>query len=98
MVAEVRDSLQGRTILGSMCPKWRCRCEKLLPGKVFINFLQENDNSYSVALEIAAVQEKDLAATFSLNVTNTYGFQVFSNNPLSFVNPVISDLPIQPIC
>ena len=37
---------------------------------------QGEDNSYLTLLEIGTVEKKDLAATFSLNVTNPYGFQV----------------------
>ena len=40
---------------------------------------QGEDNSYLTLLEIGTVEKRDLAATFSLNVTNPYGFQVLCN-------------------
>ena len=37
---------------------------------------QSEEGSYSASLEISALEKKDLAATYSLNVTNPYGSQV----------------------
>ena len=36
------------------------------------------------SLEIVTVEEGDLAATFSLNVTNPYGFQVLCNHHANY--------------
>ena len=45
---------------------------------------QGEASSYLTSLEIGTVEKRDLAATFSLNVTNPYGFQVLCNYHTSY--------------
>ena len=47
-----------------------------LRGFWILTGFQSEEGSYSASLEISAVEKKDLAATYSLNVTNPYGSQV----------------------
>merc|ERR1712037_760006 len=60
-----------------------CRRQKLAPGEVDTRFnvsqveVQGEASSYLTSLEIATVEKRDLAAVFSLNVTNPYGFQIY---------------------
>jgi len=60
-----------------------CLSQKLIPGQVDTRFnvsqveVQGEDSSYSTSLEIVTVEKGDFAATFSLNVTNPYGFQIY---------------------
>merc|ERR1712211_86093 len=39
--------------------------------------VQSEEGSYSASLEISALEKIDLAATYSLNVTNPYGSQIY---------------------
>ena len=45
---------------------------------------QGEASSYLTSLEIATVEKRDLAAVFSLNVTNPYGFQVLCSHHASY--------------
>merc|ERR1712192_100922 len=58
-----------------------CRTQKLIPGQLDTRFnvsqVEGEDSSYSNSLEIVRVEKGDLEATFSLNVTNPYGFQIY---------------------
>ena len=69
-------SLGTQRIQGSTRPRWRWRCEMSLRGFWILTGFQSEEGSYSASLEISAVEKKDLAATYSLNVTNPYGSQV----------------------
>merc|ERR1712210_397178 len=44
------------------------------PGQVLV---QGEASSYLTSLEIGTVEKRDLAAIFSLNVANPYGFQIY---------------------
>ena len=45
---------------------------------------QGEASSYLTSLEIGTVEKRDLAAVFSLNVTNPYGFQVLCSHHASY--------------
>ena len=76
MGARVFNSSLGKRIQGSTRQRWKFRCEMSLKGFWILTGFQSEEGGYSASLEISAVEEKDLAATYSLNVTNPYGSQV----------------------